>query len=70
MIALVLHHLDPRTKSHNISSLTLLDPRRLANRRRMRKESDKCELVCQNCHALIHLGGDWSPEEANTAVRR
>jgi hypothetical protein len=48
--ALEFHHLDPSTKAFN------LDLRSLSNRawERIVQESEKCELVCSNCHKEIH----------------
>ena len=62
MAAFVPHHVDPGAKQYNPSELTRLDPRKLANRRRVREEIDKCALVCQNCHALIHMTGMQIPQ--------
>ena len=48
--ALTWHHIDPATKSFH------LDIRSLSNRneRSIRRELEKCVLVCANCHAEIH----------------
>jgi hypothetical protein len=41
------HHRDPKEKSLSISGSTLgLD--------RLKKEADKCDLLCANCHAEVH----------------
>lgn len=45
--ALVFHHIDPKEKSFNIS-------RASCSWDKIKKELDKCILVCQNCHAEIH----------------
>lgn len=42
------HHRDPAEKEFGIGNG---DTRSLE---RMKKEADKCELVCRNCHAEIH----------------
>lgn len=42
---LVFHHL--RDKKYEIS--------RMKNAKKIRQETDKCVLLCPNCHALIHL---------------
>ena len=48
--ALEFHHLDPVSKSFQ------LDLRSLSNRRwsAVLEESDKCILLCSNCHAEWH----------------
>jgi 5-methylcytosine-specific restriction endonuclease McrA len=45
--ALELHHLDPKEKDFSISGKTL-------SFEKMKKEVDKCILVCSNCHSEIH----------------
>lgn len=46
--ALEFHHLDPTLKDFGISrTLT-------KNVSQLKKEADKCILVCSNCHAEIH----------------
>jgi DNA-binding transcriptional MerR regulator len=47
--ALEFHHLDPNEKDFAISAATS----RLLNET-MKKELDKCILVCSNCHKEIH----------------
>jgi transposase len=49
LAALHFHHRDPSQKSFSISSCS----RSLEN---MKKEVDKCILVCANCHEEIHHG--------------
>jgi len=48
--ALEFHHLDPKEKDFGISTNT--------NRAwdKIKKELDKCILVCSNCHREIHSG--------------
>jgi hypothetical protein len=49
--ALHFHHKDPNEKDFGISAngdTLSLD--------RLKKEVDKCDLVCSNCHAEIHAG--------------
>jgi hypothetical protein len=48
--ALCFHHLDPNTKE------VALDLRRLSNSKMsiLEKESEKCQLLCSNCHAEAH----------------
>jgi hypothetical protein len=42
------HHRDENTKSFNISAINIKSIKRL------KQEADKCDLLCQNCHAEIH----------------
>ncbi len=48
--ALEFHHLDPTQKDFGISSYTNLKWDNI------KKEVDKCLLVCSNCHREIHSG--------------
>lgn len=48
--ALDFHHIDPSKKDFNISEL------RSYTWEHIKKEVDKCILVCKNCHAEIHHG--------------
>lgn len=47
--ALDFHHLDPTQKEFTFSK------NRSMNIDALRKELDKCILVCRNCHAEIHF---------------
>lgn len=49
--ALDLHHLDAKTKDFGISSQGLT--RAWST---VKKEADKCILLCANCHREIHAG--------------
>ena len=55
--ALEFHHIDEKTKSFGISNG---DVRSLTE---LKKEADKCILVCSNCHKEIHA--NKREEEAN-----
>lgn len=46
--ALEFHHLDPAQKEFHLGA------RRGLNIEALRKELDKCILVCRNCHTEIH----------------
>ena len=46
--ALEFHHLDPKTKDFHFSST------KTTNIDKIRKELDKCILVCANCHREVH----------------
>ncbi len=48
--ALCFHHINPKTKSFQI------DIRQCSNSSwtNLLKESDKCQLLCLNCHAELH----------------
>jgi len=48
--ALEFHHLDPGEKDFDVSSRLGTSPEVL------RRELDKCILVCSNCHREIHDG--------------
>lgn len=48
--SLDFHHLDPTKKEFNISSL------RSYNFNSLKKELDKCVLLCKNCHSETHHG--------------
>jgi hypothetical protein len=50
--ALELHHIDPNTKEHNVSSLT----RNFSSIEKLEKELDKCIMLCSNCHREFHAG--------------
>lgn len=53
--ALEFHHLDPRKKDFQISCHTTY------NFEILKKELEKCCLVCSNCHKEIHAGIHQSP---------
>lgn len=55
--ALDFHHLDPNKKDFTISSYANLSIKKL------KEETDKCVLVCANCHREIH-------KELNEAKRK
>lgn len=46
------HHLEGETKEHNPSHLIKGD----WNKAKM--ELNKCIMLCKNCHAIVHYGGD------------
>lgn len=48
--ALVFHHRDPKQKDPDFNKM------RCWNFEKVRKELDKCELLCSNCHAEVHNG--------------
>ena len=47
--ALEFHHIDPKEKDFNPSHM-----KKYAFDDRIKKELDKCDLVCSNCHREIH----------------
>jgi hypothetical protein len=47
--SLVFHHIDSSVKEFSISGVNY-------NLEKLKKEIDKCILVCRNCHAEIHEG--------------
>ncbi len=52
---LCFHHRDLSQKEFN------LDGRTFANRKwsLIKDEVDKCDLLCHNCHHIIHYGDSW-----------
>jgi hypothetical protein len=46
---LVFHHLDPHEKEFGLAS-------KLKSLESLKKEADKCVLLCANCHGEIHSG--------------
>ena len=40
------HHINPKEKEFNLSSIKSLD--------KLKAEADKCQLLCVNCHSEIH----------------
>lgn len=49
------HHRDPKTKKHEISTMIY---QRLSFER-IKKELDKVDIVCANCHRKIHKTKEW-----------
>jgi 5-methylcytosine-specific restriction endonuclease McrA len=56
--ALCFHHIDPASKSFNISGTRLT---RVA-RAKLEAEVDKCDVYCLNCHAELHDEEGWVHE--------
>ena len=56
--ALCFHHIDPSTKSFNISGTRLTK----ISRAKLEAEVDKCEVYCLNCHAELHDKEGWVHE--------
>jgi len=56
--ALELHHRDPEKKSFGLSVRGLTRSWEI-----LRKEADKCILICANCHREIHAGIAQLPRE-------
>ena len=48
--ALTFHHLDPSQKRYEWKKMKFL------HRKIIRKELDKCVLLCNNCHCEVHAG--------------
>ncbi|PIR88328.1 MAG: hypothetical protein COU09_02735 [Candidatus Harrisonbacteria bacterium CG10_big_fil_rev_8_21_14_0_10_44_23] len=49
--ALDLHHVDPRTKEFSLSTKGLT-----RSWEKIKKEIEKCVLICANCHREVHAG--------------
>lgn len=47
---LEFHHVDPTTKLFNISSY------KTSSIERLKREIEKCKLLCSRCHSEIHAG--------------
>ncbi len=56
--ALEIHHRDPKEKSFAISAEGLT-----RSWDRVRKEIEKCILICANCHREVHAGITQLPAE-------
>ncbi len=52
-----LHHVDESKKSFDMSSRGLT-----RSWERLKKEADKCVLLCANCHREIHAGVTQLPK--------
>lgn len=48
------HHINPEEKDRDPSKMLSLSKIKLFS------ELDKCQLLCANCHRLIHHGGTWN----------
>lgn len=58
--ALSFHHKNPEEKSFSISG------NHTSSFKKLKVELDKCELLCQNCHAELH----WQQDEPNRKIIR
>ncbi len=56
--SLVFHHLDPKQKDFNLSARGLT-----RSWTRIKKELDKCVLLCVKCHCEVHAGKLQLPRE-------
>jgi hypothetical protein len=55
--ALDFHHRDPEQKEFDIST----SPQRGMGRERILKEIAKCDILCANCHRILHWEEKSSP---------
>lgn len=62
--ALSFHHVDPKKKSFTLSERGLTRSWEL-----IKKEIDKCVLLCANCHMEIHDGITQLPAERQVEKR-
>lgn len=56
--ALDLHHIDADTKTFSLSVTGLT-----RSWEKIKKEADKCVLLCANCHREVHAGFVQLPKE-------
>jgi 5-methylcytosine-specific restriction endonuclease McrA len=56
--SLSFHHLNPKEKDFDLSSRGLT-----RSWERIKKEIDKCVLLCANCHMEVHDGITQLPKE-------
>lgn len=49
LYSLGFHHLNPQDKEFSVSS-------KIAPLKILKKEVDKCKLLCSNCHGEVHFG--------------
>ena len=56
--ALSFHHVNPKEKDFDLSSRGLT-----RSWERIKKEIDKCVLLCANCHMELHDGVTQLPKE-------
>ena len=49
LAALTFHHRDPTQKDFGVSDML-----KVASWRQIRKEIDRCALLCANCHSEVH----------------
>lgn len=62
--ALEFHHLDPAKKKFGLSMKGLTK-----SWQKIKKELDKCILICANCHREIHAGITQLPGESQVEKR-
>jgi len=55
--AMCFHHRDPKVKSFSLNSRTMI-----LSFEKLKKELDKCDLLCSNCHMEIHETFDLMPD--------
>jgi 5-methylcytosine-specific restriction endonuclease McrA len=58
--ALEFHHLNPKGKDFGLSSRGLT-----RSWEKIKKEIDKCILICSNCHREVHAGVTQLPKETS-----
>ncbi len=63
--ALDLHHIDPEKKDFSMSVRGLT-----RSWERLRKEAEKCALICANCHREVHAGITQLPGESRVEKLR
>jgi hypothetical protein len=68
--ALIFHHRDPKTKEFELSG----DETKGMGWNKLKKEADKCILMCNRCHTEFHSGmitidGQYSKEALDNMAR-
>lgn len=56
--ALEFHHRDPEEKD-----FSMRDVSKVIFTKEIKKELDKCDLLCSNCHKEIHYSTEWEKEK-------
>jgi transcriptional antiterminator len=54
--ALELHHLDPKSKHEKLKGKNSSLFSQVSNWEDLKREADKCALLCANCHREVHDG--------------
>ena len=58
LVCLDFHHIDPTTKKHCISRMHAH-----YSQEKIEQEIAKCEVLCANCHRVLHYGAEDGARE-------